>query len=366
MAAVRHHNSIVDRVVGCLVGGAVGDALGAGIEFDSWDTIRRVHGPQGVTDYVPAYGRVGAITDDTQMAMFTTEGLIRASIRGRAKGVCHPPTVIRHAYLRWLWTQGNGAPLTREFEVDGPDGWLCTLEELRSRRAPGNTCIGALTTGGRGTLADPPNDSKGCGGVMRAAPVGFISGSAAERFELGCEIAVLTHGHPCGYLPAGYLAAVIGGIMDGADFFDALDTADDVLRRWDHHEETAAAIARGRTLGELDQPTPEALAELGGGWTGEEALSIAIACAIGYVPFEPAVLAAVNHSGDSDSTGSITGNLLGAYYGTDDIPRRWTDRLELRTEIEQLARDAALELSGIAPEEDDEAFEAWFDRYPGW
>lgn len=67
-----------DRLVGSILGGAIGDALGAPIEFDSLDRIRRRHGPAGLTDYAPAYGRIGAITDDTQMTLFTADGLLLA------------------------------------------------------------------------------------------------------------------------------------------------------------------------------------------------------------------------------------------------------------------------------------------------
>ena len=74
--------TVRDRYRGCLLGGAVGDALGAGIEFASLADIRRQYGPAGVTGYVPCYGRSGAITDDTQMTLFTAEGLIRARRHG--------------------------------------------------------------------------------------------------------------------------------------------------------------------------------------------------------------------------------------------------------------------------------------------
>ncbi|MFV1988931.1 MAG: ADP-ribosylglycohydrolase family protein, partial [Gemmatimonadota bacterium] len=90
-----------------MLGGAVGDALGAGIEFQTLDQIRGRHGPDGVTDYVPAYGRRGAITDDTQMTLFTAEGCIRAQRRGEDRGACDPLNVVRGAYLRWLHTQGD-------------------------------------------------------------------------------------------------------------------------------------------------------------------------------------------------------------------------------------------------------------------
>jgi ADP-ribosylglycohydrolase len=353
---------LTSRTIGCLLGGAIGDALGAGIEFDSWETISRCHGPRGVTEFVEAYGRRGAITDDTQMTMFTTEGLIRASVRQREKGICHAPSVVRHAYFRWLWTQGDRAPLGRAFDASEPDGWLAGITGLRSRRAPGNTCLSSLARGGVGTIDAPLNDSKGCGAVMRAAPVGLIPMPLADRFKLSCDVAALTHGHPSGYLPAGYLAAVIGAIVDGARLEDAFQTADQILRTWDEHEETAAAVAAGRTLGGSGSPTPEQLAALGGGWTGDEALAIAVACVESDPTFETGVLAAVNHSGDSDSTGSIAGNILGAVRGVGPLPARWLAALELRAEIEQLARDLVFEFHERA----DPVTADWWKRYPGW
>src|SRR5689334_4021716 len=115
------------RVRGCLLGGAIGDALGAGIEFDSLENIRLGHGEQGVTDYVRAFGRRGAITDDTQMTMFTVEGLIRAHVR-RDCGTWHPPTDVHRAYLRWAATQAEWGPDERK-----PDsGWLAREEWLYS------------------------------------------------------------------------------------------------------------------------------------------------------------------------------------------------------------------------------------------
>ena len=90
-----------DRYRGCLLGGAVGDALGAGIEFSSLAEIRDEHGPAGVTGYVLCYGRTGAITDDTQMTLFTAEGLLRA----RQHDAADP---IWRAYQRWLLTRDLG------------------------------------------------------------------------------------------------------------------------------------------------------------------------------------------------------------------------------------------------------------------
>lgn len=103
----------------------------AGVEFDSLAAIRGAHGERGVTDYVPAYGRRGAVTDDTQMTLFTTEGLIRAQVR-RDTGAWHPPTDIHRAYLRWAATQSDWGPDERRKDI----GWLAREEWLYSRRAP--------------------------------------------------------------------------------------------------------------------------------------------------------------------------------------------------------------------------------------
>ena len=83
-----------ERYQGCLLGGAVGDALGAPVEFMRRSEIIREFGPHGITDLAPAYGKLGAITDDTQMTLFTAEGALRAYVRGTLRGICSPPSVI--------------------------------------------------------------------------------------------------------------------------------------------------------------------------------------------------------------------------------------------------------------------------------
>ena len=170
LAPTARQNDAVyrSRVRGCLLGGAIGDALGASIEFMALSKIRAQFGPSGLTGYETAYGRRGAITDDTQMTLFTVEGLIRSVVRGTLKGICHPPAVVWHAYRRWLVTQGELDNSEHEWLTSG---WLVGQHALYARRAPGNTCISALATGRQGTLEERLNDSKGCGGVMRVASV---------------------------------------------------------------------------------------------------------------------------------------------------------------------------------------------------
>lgn len=359
-----------DRMLGCLLGGAIGDALGAPIEGRPIADIRATHGEVGLTEYSDARVRAGAITDDTQMTLFTVEALIQASIRERSKGIGGAaPGLLQAAYLRWLRTQGEEIP---DQELDA-GSWLFAQPEMHERRGPGQTCLAALhTIAARrrpyvplGSIDEPINDSKGCGGVMRAAPAGFpfsprIPAGAADcrraAFAMGATSAALTHGHPSGYLSAGVLAATVWGLLRGTGLLDALDAARTVLESYAGHEETSASLDAATVLArEGDALTPERLETLGGGWTGEEALAIGVCAALAVRDGAPVDVArralrlAVNHSGDSDSTGSICGNLLGARHGTAALPGHWQAEVELRRVIIQVAADAALEFGPNAP-----------------
>ncbi|GAA4859605.1 hypothetical protein GCM10025787_50420 [Saccharopolyspora rosea] len=354
------------RVLGFLLGGAVGDALGYPIEDDSLAEIRRKYGPGGLTDFVDAHRPGGSISDDTQMTLFTLDGLIRASIRRRLFGENEPGTQVQHAYQRWLHTQGfdwkdAGGPIASE----PPDGWLIRQKGLFVRRAPGTTSIQALhgyaSGKARGSFTHRLNDSKGCGGVMRAAPAGLWSDDPAEVFQVGALTAVLTHGHPSGYLPAGALAVIIQQLLAGRSLPEAVDRALTELSTWDDQEETSTALRRAIELAAAGTPTPEQIHErIGEGWFGEQVLAIAV-CAALTCPesFTDAVVLAANHSGDSDSTAAICGNIMGAAQTAREIPPNWLERLELREVIEQLARDAFREFSPHPPEG-----EEWLLRYP--
>jgi ADP-ribosylglycohydrolase len=317
-----------DRYRGCLLGGAVGDALGSGIEFLSLADIRRRYGPSGVTSYVPAYGRAGTVTDDTQMTLFTAEGLLRD--QQQPTGSRDAAAAIWRAYRRWLATQSGNHP---------GGGWLASQEFLRHQRAPGMTCLSALHAGRPGTVSQPVNDSKGCGGVMRVAPIGLAT---RDPFALGCQAAALTHGHPSGYYSAGALAVMISELVHDADLRPAVAAALDALRRAPVPSESAevtASLEQAVALADLGSASPVTIAALGAGWVGEEALAIAVHCALTAADFRSGVLAAVNHGGDSDSTGAICGNLLGASLGAPAIDGDLLAELEGRDVITQIADD---------------------------
>ena len=333
----------LEHFKGCMIGGAIGDALGAPIEFMSMDQIRSKFGYQGLTDYSKAYGRNGAITDDTQMTLFTAEGLILSKIRQEYQNPGGTVSSVYHALLRWLYTQETnlqGSLIKSHGTCSIVDGILTGHQEFFSLRAPGNSCLSALKSGKMGTMENPVNDSKGCGGVMRMAPVGLAFLDAEKAFQIGCECAAITHGNPTGYLAAGTLASIVSMIISGESLLNAINESIRILKAGKNNKETLDAIFKAVEMANQSPAQPDAIKDIGAGWVAEEALGISIYSALSAGDdFKKGVLFSVNHSGDSDSTGSITGNILGALYGFDFIPENWIKNLELKDLIEEIAGD---------------------------
>lgn len=329
-----------DRARGVLLGGAVGDALGAPVEFlHSADALARALG-----DAPPSTLPTGKVTDDTQMTLFTAEALIRNWVRGTLKGITDLSTVTYFAYLRWYATQGYQIPANAPDFVNS--GWLITEQALWSQRAPGNTCLSSLGSGRYGSLEDRINDSMGCGGVMRVAPIGLMYDSPPFAFDEGCSNAALTHGHRNGIDPAGALAMLIGYLCQGWTFDAALTqiirrTADQGYRQpiaeGSTGNDTADLLIKARDLASGPFTQQDLTATLGEGWVGHEALAIAIACVLAYPDPATAIWRAAYHPGDSDSTASIAGQILGAIHGGAMLPVGWLSNLELKGPILRLA-----------------------------
>ena len=353
-----------DRVLGCIVGGAVGDALGYAVEFNNWQTISGRYGEQGITRYETDDRGLALISDDTQMTLFTAAGLLLGMTRGAMRGIMAcPDSYCQYTYIDWLHTQEW--PSRKEGER--VDSWLMNVPGLYSRRAPGNTCLSALHYIESNPGKRTENNSCGCGGVMRTAPVSIICqlhSYAQDKFALCDEVAAgaarITHRHPLGFMPSAVLndilMQVLAGEVRGSEgLVEAVRTASGRLpavtseeddkrtygELWPEHVVRMQEIlAQALYLSHTDIPDYEAIETIGGGWTGHEALAIAVYSAVKHADsFEDAVVSAVNHSGDSDSTGAVCGNIMGCLLGRGAIPSYYTDHLELLDVIEEMAED---------------------------
>jgi len=336
----------LDKFRGCLIGGAAGDALGYTVEFWPEDFIRSRFGENGITQYLLENG-LARISDDTQMTLFTANGLLFGNTRGHMRGIMgHPSGYVSEAYRDWYKTQTCSYPVKEDFYCS----WLLNVPELFAVRAPGNTCMAAIHAGCSGSIEKPVNNSKGCGGVMRVAPVGLFYGESSWDGMavdlLAADIAALTHGHEMGYIPAAMLAHIVRLISHNDEITlkeAVLDSKIAMKRIFAHAVELPdflKLIDQAVELSESNIADLDAIHRLGQGWTGDEALAIAIYCALKYDhDFDKAIIAAVNHGGDSDSTGAITGNILGAYLGLSAIPEKYTKNLELLDVITEIADD---------------------------
>ena len=337
----------------------MGDALGYAIEFSGESQIFSEYGASGITSYELDYASGKAIvSDDTQMTLFTANGILFGQTRWATHGIAaNPRHYVARAYQDWLLTQERTFEQAQAEKVDKHKriSWLLDVPELYHRREPGNTCLTALRRHRHTNdaiedyvaFAPQLNDSKGCGGVMRAAPAGLVwAGGDPDAADCeAAQIAAITHGHPLGYLPAAVLAHIVAKLVLGeATLLAAVEEArDSVARLFAGHaylQELVDIIDLAVSLAGNADTDLANIHRLGEGWVGEEALAIAIYCALRHQDdFSAGVIAAVNHRGDSDSTGAVCGNILGALLGYRAIGERWTSDLELLGVTLELADD---------------------------
>ncbi|MFJ4921080.1 ADP-ribosylglycohydrolase family protein [Streptomyces sp. NPDC088725] len=350
------------RVRGCLLGGAVGDALGAGVTALTLEEMRAAYGMDAVVDFVPAYGRRGAVTAATQLTLFTVDGLIRAQVR-RDTGAWHPPSDVHRAYLRWAATQHDWGPDVRRKD----NGWLALEEWLYVRRDPARACLNGLGDETMGTLDRPKNPgAQDAGALVRSAPFGLLVGWEPQLvFQLAMECAALTHGHPSAYLSAGAFAVIVHGLARGESLETGAQRALALLAQRPGHQPVTEALRDA--LGAVRQgiPGPARIVALGAGRTARDALAVAVYCTLVGEDVRHGLRLAVNHDGPSGATGALCGALLGVLHGETALPPAWLAELEGRATLLELADDFAMEMTqGAALHSPAINSSAWLARYP--
>ena len=339
---------IIDKARGCLIGGAAGDALGYSVEFSSLDNIIKEYGDSGITDYSTDSKGIARFSDDTQMTLFTAEGLLSAYQDNSSPSHQDIYRHMKTAYLAWFATQTS-------FQLPLPSSWLTHVRDLWARRAPGNTCLSALSELEGGRTVN--NDSKGCGGVMRIAPIGVFYAARASQDKMqnaqretaiiAGDSARITHLNDLSTLASVFTALVIyecmrTHVIDRMTFRSIVSLAlNETLATMPGNEKTdrfIAIIQKAVDLAGSSRSDREAIQALGEGWVAEETVAIAVFCVMRYIrDFEGCLVAAVNHDGDSDSTGAVAGNIVGAILGYTGIPEKFRRGLELRDLILSVA-----------------------------
>lgn len=330
-----------DKCRGSLVGGAIGDALGYPVEFVySFEEIRAKYGDNGIVEYDMSYPWLdekfdeALFSDDTQMTLYTAEGLLEAERSGKPI----IPTIC-NAYLAWY-----GHQVSKKVRISY-DSELSTIDELNQRRAPGNTCLSALLSIYNGK--DPMNSSKGCGGIMRVAPIGLYGAthgwSLQETAKLAGEVAELTHLHPLSTYSSAALAVIVqicvsaDGTVDVGRFKSIIGKSLEVVSGV-YGVDAPAMEDFQKLIQKALQLKDNLLSDweiiengLGGGWVAEETLAIAVFSVMRHIDdFNACMICAVNHGGDSDSTGAVVGNIIGTILGYNAIPDKFTKYIQLK------------------------------------
>ena len=337
-----------------ILGLACGDALGAPTEFSDVARIRRRFGQDGITDLSQTDGRY---TDDTQMAVALAEGLLAAhgdlTVFSGNLDPTHDDTPAKAVeFVRDNMTHPDAVMphVTRAFV-----SWSKSPE---NNRAPGNTCMGGCRNLDQGMhwRESGISDSKGCGGIMRVAPVGLLYSTREDILRIAKAQCICTHGHPSAYQAAQLGALAVRLLADRlVEPHDLLETLRSTLAALPNPDPKLTDLL-WRVRGALDlvhedEDTPEGIQQsyeggpknLGESWTGHEALASALFCFLlacergeGYV--ESACYGA-NTDGDSDSIACVAGSFAAAWWGLGErgVPQSWIDHVEDTFSLRALA-----------------------------
>lgn len=329
------------KIAGCLFGGAIGDALGYQIEWEK-DVPERF-----VISYKDNFGR---ISDDTQMTLFTAEGLLYYLDHRDKSSVSD---CLYEAYKCWYRCQTGQSSesklknklLNLKFKkTDNPLNLKLFYEPVMwERRGPGNTCLTSLGSNKKGTLAFPINQSRGCGSVMRLSPCGIVFSDPKISAYNAAVSGAITHGHDDSNVACYFLGALINILINNdISILSATHKSLELTQKQDFFDKSSTEsfcdlVLKVIELANSNKRDGECIKELGEGWVADEAVAIALYSALRHFrSFGETLICAVNHNGDSDSTGAIAGNIVGASLGEEEIPCEWLDNLEVKEIVSKI------------------------------
>ena len=332
---------------GCLLGMAVGDAMGYTINQKSWDEIQEDYGPNGLMGYDLVNG-YAEVTSHTQLSAFTANALLLGLTRGQTTGTMAP--LIRYIGLgqrEWAKCQRYRSPQLPLF------CWLSRTKELCTRRCMDTFMLDTLGRERLGTMEEPVNKFITPGAITTAIPVGLISDGKRmpqpEIDRLAAETVALTHGGALAFLTGGVIAHMISGILRRPDCsleslaLDAVDAVEDQLgRQYSQFSTIRELVQLAVSLAKTETENPVATMEQLVCDNCAQVLAGAIyACIVSREDFDTAMITAVNHSGSSAAVGALTGAFLGAALGEEALPEFYLECLEPVELLREVADDLA-------------------------
>lgn len=326
---------------GCMLGLAVGDAMGAGVDNKTLEDICEDYGPDGLLGYDLANG-FAEVSSYTQVAAFAVNGLLV----GMAHGYLRGPFLPHVSMALKEWADSQHFPR----ETQKKRCWLCHEPQMRRRRAMDPRTLDALTRDVIGTPQRPANNADGPGTLPAAAVAGLLF--QPERMEpgevgkLGAEIVALTHGSPIAFLSGAVLAYVIAGVIHDREgdlesqFLNAADAVAAQFAAFPEAAELQRKVKRAVNVAKNGQRDPgEVMEKLGCARADDVLCGAMYAGLVAAEDFDRAMIIAINHSGKSAAVGAVCGAILGARLGVEALPSFYVDCLDAGPILRELMAD---------------------------
>lgn len=341
---------------GCLLGLAVGDAMGCAVDTRSFDEIQEDYGPGGLRGYDLVNGYAD-ISSYTQIGAFACNGLLLAMTRGQLRGTMAPLSrYIALAEKEWALGQ-------RHYANKGATRcWVYQHKVMRDRRCMDTRMLETLSMESVSTLEEPQNRFVTPGALTSAIPVGLFGGlgiiTPEETMRLGAEAVALVSGGQKAFLSGAILSRVILNVIQDPKMplKQAFSDAANRVRKhfgeeYPQIEELCNYLRHALTL--ADNPelsAPEAMDRLECKTAGQVLAGVAYVCTASGGDFDTAMVMAVNHSGRSAAVGALVGSILGAKLGEEEIPDFYLECLEpveiLRILADDLLQGCPMERRG--------------------
>lgn len=335
----------LDAYRGCLLGLAVGDAMGYTVDSRSWKEIQEDYGPNGLLGYDLVNGYAD-VTSYTQIAAFTGNGLLLALTRGQLRGVMAPLSkYVGLSHREWAASQRPwGRP-------DHTFCWMLQQPELCRRRCMDTRMLDTLSREMLGTMENPKNSFSTPGAITAAIGAGlFYESGRMEQQELdllGAEVVALTHGAPLAFLTGSALAHIISRSLAEPKLSLkklVLETSQVVKGQFGHQYsqcfELSNLLNMAISLAEDPMTKPvDAMEHLRCLNSAQVLAGAVYACLTMGHSFDSAMITAVNHSGRSAAVGAVAGAILGLRMGEHALPEFYVECLEPAETLRELADD---------------------------